>query len=315
MITEQRATGVPDGLPPEELERWSNELVAFLTSEDVPASFRAWARAQADLVDAYMASAAELDADEGDGPDDDVVEGVRAAPAPRAASRQTSPRAVKGSVGTRRVATAPLPSGQGGRLVLGIVVGAVVLLAIIGVRSLVRDGNADASSTLPESQAPAFNQARADALQSLLQQDPTNKDALFELGEIMFEGERFEESIEALTKLVALDPTNKLALNDIGTANFNLGRPDEAKVWWRKTLAVDPDDVQAHYNMGFVYANAEPRDLAGAVSEWEAVVRLDPASQLGQTAKVHVDGLKAQLTVTPAAISAAVTPQPATAAP
>jgi Flp pilus assembly protein TadD len=317
MITASRTTGVPDGLPPDELERWSNDLVAFLTSEDVPVRFRQWAHSQADLVDAYMASAEDLDADDDvdddDEPDDDVVEEACVATAPRRTPKRKSPRAPKRGVGGQRAATGSLPSGPGGRLILGVIVGAVVLLAIIGVRSLVQDGSSDGGSTLPAAaQAPAFDQARADALQALLQQDPNNQDALFELGELNFEGERFEASIEALTKLVALDPANKQALNDIGTANFNLGRPDDAKTWWRKTLAVDPNDVQAHYNMGFVYANAEPRDLAAAVGEWETVVRLDPTSQLGQTAKVHVDGLKAKLT--PAAGSGAAAPAP-TAAP
>ncbi len=60
--------------------------------------------------------------------------------------------------------------------------------------------------------------------------------------------------------------------------------------------------------MGFVYANAEPRDLAGAVNEWETVLRLDPESQLAQTARVHVEGLKAELKSAPAAAPTAAVP-------
>lgn len=327
MLAQQRPAGVPDGVSPDELERWSNELVAFLTSDGIPVSFRGWARKHADLLDAYMASAedfeSDLSADESDldlDVDEDEEEQDEApAGAPRAHSalpKQKSPRA---TTARRRAANTQEPRmvvlrvpEQLARLGMGIAVGVLALFAIFGVRSLT-SGDGNGGSLPATAGAAAFNQARADELQALLQQDPANQDALFELGEIMFEGERYQESIDALTKLVALDPANKLALNDIGTANFNLGRPDEAKVWWRKTLAVDPNDVQAHYNMGFVFANTEPRDLAGAVSEWEMVVRLDPTSQLGQTAKVHVDGLKAQITGTPDAAGAAATPTAAVA--
>src|SRR3974377_386087 len=59
VMARQPATGVPD-LPPDELEQWSNDLVTYLTSDRVPSNFRAWARAQADQMDAYMASAGDL---------------------------------------------------------------------------------------------------------------------------------------------------------------------------------------------------------------------------------------------------------------
>jgi tetratricopeptide (TPR) repeat protein len=199
---------------------------------------------------------------------------------------------------------------QVGKLGIGIALGVLALFAIFGVRAIVGGGGGSLPAT---NGAAAFNQARADELQAVLKQNPSDQDALFELGEMNFEAGRFEESISWLGKLVELDPANKPAMTDIGTAHFNLGRPDTAKEWWQKVLTLDPNDVQAHYNMGFVYANTEPRDLAGAVKEWETVVRLDPTSQLGQTAKVHVDGLKAQLPGTPAAAGAAATPTPAVA--
>jgi hypothetical protein len=316
MIAQNAPAGVPDGLSPDELERWSNELVAFLTSEGVPSTFRGWARTHADLLDAYMASAEDLDAEDLDAEGDSGDEEGEAAPARAVPPAQTSPRAA--TAPRRQQAAAPEPREfvlrvpeQAGKLGAGVIIGALALLAIFGVRALASGGGGSLPAT-GTGTAPAFNQQRADVLQTLLQQNPSDQDALFELGEMTFEAGRFEDSISWLSRLVALDPTNRLALNDIGTANFNLGRPDEAKVWWQKTLAVDANDVQAHYNMGFVYANAEPRNLASAVNEWETVVRLDPASQLGQTAKVHVDGLRAQLVVTPAAAALAT---PTAAAP
>jgi Flp pilus assembly protein TadD len=323
MLAQQRPAGVPDGVSPDELERWSNELVAFLTSDGIPASFRGWARKHADLLDAYMASAEDFESDlcagESDLDVDEEEQDEAPAGAPRALSalpKQKSPRAAKAG---RRAATAEEPRmlvlrmpEQVGKLGIGIAVGVLALFAIFGVRALTSaDGK---GGPLPATAgAAAFDQARADELQALLEQNPSDQDALFEIGEMNFQANRNEEAISWFTKLVELDPANIHAMTDMGTANFNLGQPDKAKEWWQKVLTIDPNDVQAHYNMGFVFANTEPRDLAGAVSEWETVVRLDPTSQLGQTAKVHVDGLKAQITGTPDAAGAAATPTAAVA--
>jgi hypothetical protein len=56
--------------------------------------------------------------------------------------------------------------------------------------------------------------------------------------------------------------------------------------------------------MGFLYANAEPQDLAAARQEWQKVVELAPDSNLGKTAKVHLNG------ITPATPSGAATATP-----
>lgn len=311
MLAQRRPAGVPDDSTPDEFERWSNGLVAFLTSESVPANFRGWAQQQVDLLDAYLASDADLDAD----PGDEDVAPAAAAPAPSA--KKKAPRTKQHAAADTRgegMLVIQVPA-QAGKLFLGLAVGILLVLGVIAARQFSDNGGSSLPPSANAAATPAFDQARADQLNQTLQTDPSNKDALYELGELYFEGARYEDSITALTKLVALDPTNKQALNDIGTANFNLGRTDEARVWWQKTLAVDANDVQAHYNLGFLYASVDPRDLAAAVGEWETVVRLDPTSQLGQTAAQHVQGLKNQLTATPGTGNAAASPTVAAATP
>ncbi|HWQ29156.1 MAG TPA: tetratricopeptide repeat protein, partial [Dehalococcoidia bacterium] len=178
-----------------------------------------------------------------------------------------------------------------------------------GARELA--GRGSSAGELPQSgpAQAAFDEARAKELEALLATDPANQDALFELGEMNFQAGRYEEAITWFTKLVEVDPKNVHALTDIGTANFNLGRPDEAKTYWLRALEVNPDDAQVHYNLGFLYANVEPRDLAAAIAEWEKVIELDPGSRLAETARVHVEGLRSELT--PAARPQAPTPTPA----
>lgn len=310
----QRIAGIPDDLSREQLERWTNGLVAFLTSEGVPQPYRAWASEQADAIDGFVASG-----DDGEGPSDEEPEddGNAAANTAREASSSTRrrPRASRSrpAPAEDRALTIRLHP-ETSRLLVGMMIGAAILVAIVAVRQLAFSGG-DGEASLPATaDAPAFDQARADELEVLLNQDPTNREALFELGEMNFQAGRYEDMIPWFTKLVELDPANKHALTDLGTAHFNLGQPAEAKIWWQKVVAVDANDVQAHYNLGFMYANAEPRDVAAAVQEWETVLRLEPESQLAQTARVHIDSLKAELAAGPGA-PAESTPAAAPTAP
>lgn len=288
MSKKQDRSGIPD-LPPDELEKWANGLVTFLSSSAVPAEYRDWADRQAERLDAYLAAADDLE----QAPEDDVEE--EPAPRPRPKPRKQRPPAAR---------EASFWSTQLGKIALGVGTGVVVLAVIFGARAMTE--RASDSTDVPSVMGNAeFDEARAQELQTLVEQDPQNLDALFELGEMNFQAGHNQEAIDWFSKLVEIDPTDTHALTDIGTAYFNLGQASEAKVWWQKVLDVDPNDVQAHYNMGFVYANAEPRDLNAAIEEWKTVIELDPESQLAQTAKVHVQGLESEA----AADSGSVPPQ------
>jgi tetratricopeptide (TPR) repeat protein len=292
------ATGIPD-LPPDELEQWSNELVDYLTSERVPANFREWARAQAERIDAYMASADDLDS----AADDEPVE----APPPRrapAAKASRQPRARSAAAASEsRTMVFEMPASTA-KLILGVLAGLLVLGVVYLTVALTRDSGSSVPTTSANQGAPTsipFDDARAAELMQLVEADPTNKDALLELSTMNFVSDRFADAITWYKKLAELDPTNTDVLIDISTANLYLNDVDEAKVWAEKALAVDPNNLRAHYNMGYVYASSEPQDLAAAVKEWDIVVQLDPESDEGQTAKTHADGLRANMTRTAAA--------------
>ena len=98
---------------------------------------------------------------------------------------------------------------------------------------------------------------------------------------------------------MAIDPNNVHARTDIGTSNFNLGNTEEAKAAWLAALDLAPEDVQLHYNMGFLYANAEPRDLDAAKKEWQLVMDLAPGSDLANIVQVHLEGLSAETPAEP----------------
>ena len=287
--------GLDEDAAPEEMEARYAELTAFLRSAAVPASLRPWAQQQLAILDDYYASG---ESREWEAP-------PRAAKARPNGARQQQQTAARGkrpaaqSRGARRAKEVrlALPQGSLGRVLAGLVAAVAITAAVAGFFYVRGGGDDDSLATAPSAdQFEALDEGRVAELKAIVAQQPDNQDALFELGERYFSAGQYEPAIEWFTKLVALNPNDTHALTDIGTANFNLGSPQEAKTYWERVLQVDANDVQAHYNLGFYYANVEPRDMESAVREWEAVISLDPNSPQAQTARVHIEGLRAEPT-------------------
>ena len=283
--------GLSEDAAPEEVEARYAELTAFLRSKAVPTGLRSWAEQQLALLDDYYATGAL-----------EEWEPPRAARGRANGARQQRPPQGRPVAPRRKDAqraaqwTLSLPQSWAGLSLVGLVAGLVVAALIVGFLSVRGDNGGSPDGGVPAAGQVALDEARVAELKAVIAQQPDNQDALFELGELYFEAGQWEPAIEWFTKLVALDAANLHALTDIGTAYFNLARPQDAKTYWEKVVQVDPNDVQAHYNLGFYYANVDPRDLGSAVREWETVISLDPNSPQAQTARVHIEGLKAEAT-------------------
>ena len=303
--------GISEDASQEELEARYEELAKYLASPALPAGLRDWAAKQARLVDEAYAVLADPERRATMGREKVVVEAAPAAasaPAPAPAQAESGEGPPTGR--TRTAARAPRsaaadPAAQrsaldtilGGLrshpLVFGAVLGVVALGAVV-LFQMGLPGNGGAEEAPPADQASdivPLDTERVAELTAAVEEDPTNREALFELGESYFLAGEWQSTIDWFGKLVAIEPNNVHALTDIGTSNYNLGFTEEAKATWLAALEFDPNDPQVHYNLGFLYANAEPPDMAAAVEEWRTVLELDPNSNLAQTVKVHLDGL------------------------
>jgi tetratricopeptide (TPR) repeat protein len=284
------------GLPPDaggpEIESRYQELSAYLASGDLPPQLKEWAREQAERVDEAYAVLS----------DPDLLAGLEEEPEEQAAAEPKAPSAAPATAGTEergrtsvRRAAARLPLIA---LALGIFVGGAALLAvIIAEMGFGDEGSEDPAATQSqEGQIVPIDTERVAELITSYQEDPTNPETLFELGEAYFLAGEWQQGQEWFLKLVEVDPANVHAWTDIGTSHYNLGRPEEAKVAWQKALELAPEDPQLHYNMGFLYANTEPPDFDAAEREWQLVMDLAPGTQLAQTVQVHMEGLQAAAT-------------------
>lgn len=303
--------GISEDASQEELEARYEELAKYLASPALPAGLRDWAAKQARLVDEAYAVLADPERRATMGREKVVVEAAPAAasaPAPAPAQAESGEGPPTGR--TRTAARAPRsaaadPAAQrsaldtilGGLrshpLVFGAVLGVVALGAVV-LFQMGLPGNGGAEEAPPADQASdivPLDTERVAELTAAVEEDPTNREALFELGESYFLAGEWQSTIDWFGKLVAIEPNNVHALTDIGTSNYNLGFTEEAKATWLKALEFDPKDAQVHYNLGFLYANSEPQDMAAAIKEWQTVVELAPDSNLAQTVQVHLEGL------------------------
>ena len=157
-------------------------------------------------------------------------------------------------------------------------------------------GVAQASSGSAGQQQTQVDTKRVAELTAVVDKDPANKDALFELGETYIQAGRWQESLDWFTKLLAVDPENLHARTDVGTDSYNLGRPDAARTAWEEVARRNPSDPQSHYNLGYLYANSfgTVGDVQAATKEWQRVIELAPGTELAKAAQSGLDLLGKQ---------------------
>ena len=162
--------------------------------------------------------------------------------------------------------------------------------------------------------APAVDEAKVGALMEKLAADPKDTVTLMALADEYYAGQQFAQAGDFLDKLLAIEPEHVQALLARGAVSFNLGKLDEAEATWAKVVVIDPKNVEAHYDLGFLYLNSATPDWAGVQREWNKVIQLDPTSDLAQTVKKHLDSLAAASMIpggSPAASGAAPGTSPA----
>jgi tetratricopeptide (TPR) repeat protein len=293
--------GISEDAGQDEIEARYQDLSRYLASTDVPPALREWAEKQAKLVDEAYAVLS----------DPEQRAAARGAKAKAVAKPEPAPAETPAAAGPEPLRTTPPrpPSSLPWRsLAIGAIGGLVVLVVVLVTLSGLPGGGGGDSEGTPTADASGFipvDTERVAELMKSAQEDPTNAETLFELGETFFQAGEWQSSLDWFTKLIEVEPKNVHALTDIGTDQYNLGNVEEAKATWLKVLEIDANDAQIHYNLGFLYANSEPQDLDAAVREWSTVIDLAPDSDLAQTVKLHLDGL-AQASATPEA-----TPTPA----
>ncbi|MET4575102.1 O-linked N-acetylglucosamine transferase family protein [Ottowia thiooxydans] len=109
----------------------------------------------------------------------------------------------------------------------------------------------------------------------LLQDNPSDVDALANLGYLLLQAERTKEARELLERAVRLQPRHAGLHLNLGVALEALGHTPEALQSYQRSLALDPRDAQTHYAAGKLLQRGQ--DYQAAFASYQRALSLNPS--------------------------------------
>ena len=173
-------------------------------------------------------------------------------------------------------------------IILGWVIGAQQAARSIAPAAAVAPAAQGAARQAP----PPLDEAKVQALMTVIKNDPKNAGAALQLGNAYFDAERYTDAITWYEESVRLDPKNPDASTDLGISYYYTGQTDRALQQFEQSLKIDSRHTKTMLNKGVVLAFGK-QDLAGAEAVWKQVVALSPDSPEGQAARRALDGIAA----------------------
>ncbi len=154
-------------------------------------------------------------------------------------------------------------------------------------------------ASVPASQAagqqpapPPLDEARASALRTAAQQNPSDAGTRVQLANMYFDAERFQEAADWYEQALKITPKDINASTDLGIAYYYMNQPDRALAQFDKSLAIDPHHVKTLLNVGIVRAFGK-QDLKGAAEAWQQVIQYaPPGSDEARAAQQALDGIR-----------------------
>ena len=156
---------------------------------------------------------------------------------------------------------------------------------------------APVAQSAPAAQGGAAQQAapvdpeRVKALETVAAQNPNDPQPRVQLGNLLFDGEKYNEAITWYEQALKLRPNDINVSTDLGVAYYYTNQTDRALEQFARSLQMNPSHTKTMLNIGMVKAFGK-QDLAGAAEAWEKVVALAPDSPEGRAARQALDTLK-----------------------
>jgi cytochrome c-type biogenesis protein CcmH/NrfG len=184
---------------------------------------------------------------------------------------------------------------QGYNIIYLVALISLIIVGFYGYRFLAPKSNENphihTNEAAPQQQqAPVFDQNMFNQLKSRVEASPNNAQANVDLGNFLFDNQRFDEAIGYYEKALEINPKNPDVLVDAGVCDFNMQRLAEAKNYFEKALEVDPKHANALYNLGVV--SAQQGDMSGMLGAWEKLIEVAPESGPAQTARQMMEQVK-----------------------
>lgn len=165
----------------------------------------------------------------------------------------------------------------------GVIVGWVLASLDVNRTPVAAPPQAQASTT-DDRQPPPLDEARVQALTTILKNDPGNSGAAAQLGEAYFEAERLDEATKWFLEALRLDPKNADASTKLGRTYLYTKGADPALEQLEHSLKISPNHPATLLQKGIVLWQGK-QDLDAAAAIWQKLVEVAPNSPEAEAAK------------------------------
>jgi TPR repeat protein len=142
---------------------------------------------------------------------------------------------------------------------------------------------------------------------SILAVDPGYTAALINLGTLYYHQKQYARAEELYRQATEADASYVLAFFDLGNVLDELQRPDESIAAYKRAIALAPGYADAHYNLALAYERKGERRRA--LRHWQVYVRLDKSGPWADHARGQIRKLLSREKLAIAHRSASFRPQ------
>jgi tetratricopeptide (TPR) repeat protein len=174
-------------------------------------------------------------------------------------------------------------------IILGWVLGSSQAGRVSPVTQVAGAPGPAANNTAPQA---TLDEARVQELSAAFKANPKDAATAEQLGNVYFDGARYEDAITWYEQALKLDPKNVNVSTDLGVSYYYTNRADRALQQFDYSLQLDAQHTKTLLNQGIVLAFGK-EDLNAAAAAWQKVVEIAPDSPEGQAARRALDGVAA----------------------
>jgi tetratricopeptide (TPR) repeat protein len=97
---------------------------------------------------------------------------------------------------------------------------------------------------------------------------------------------QYEKAKDMFKRIIEIDPTNYRAHYNLGIANFNLNNLEKAKECYEEAVRIKPDYHYCFYNIGLIYERKG--NLQEALKYYEKTLEIDPTFPYANNARSYI---------------------------
>lgn len=159
------------------------------------------------------------------------------------------------------------------------------IAAILIVITILDSNKQNISNTINDGTDNDFAEEnmQIESLINQLSTDAKNNTLYIEIGNRLFDIQKYEESIKYYKQSLKLNPDNTDVRIDLGVAYFNSQNPDAALIEIEKALKINPNHKQGLFNLGIIYLNLGNKELAK--SSLNKLIEHHENTEMAKTAK------------------------------